>query len=206
MPISRLEAPLKPDEISAVGPVIAHCESLLASGKGQQAIDLLEEMLRNQPDLRAARAALGTAYASFGRLDAALEQWQAVADRFPGDAEAHHNLGSLYLRQGRPDLSIGEMNKAIKIDCNYVPAYLGLGAILARQGQYEKATTYYELALQIEPKSPEAHLDFALILMEMGRKGDALAELQACLAADPCPETRKEAGQLETKLTKRGWF
>ncbi|MBI2864467.1 MAG: phosphoribosylamine--glycine ligase [Chloroflexi bacterium] len=185
---------------------VSQCEFLIAAGKERQAIELLEKMLRYQPDLRAARAALGTAYAACGNLDAALGQWQEVANRFPGDAEARHNLGSLHLRQGKLEMAVDEMNEAIRIDRSFVPAYLGLGAILAKRGQYEKAATYYEMALQIDPKSPDAHLDFALILADMGRRNDALVEVQSCFEANPGPETRREAEQLQKKLTRRGWF
>ena len=60
------------------------------------------------------------AYASQGRLDEAILDYDRAIQINPDHAAIYYNRGIIYYRQGKLDEAFSDYNKAIQIDSDYV--------------------------------------------------------------------------------------
>ena len=74
-----------------------------------------------------------------GEYELAIEQFQAVADRDPDDANAWDSLGEGYLANGMADQALGAYSRALSIDATFHPSVLGRSLALAALGRYDEA-------------------------------------------------------------------
>ncbi|RYM05928.1 tetratricopeptide repeat protein [Sporolactobacillus sp. THM7-7] len=111
----------------------------LEHGRFDEAVQLFQKVIRENPDFLAARNNLSIAYFSIGNSERALDEAWYVLERDPGNIHALCNLGSFYYNLGD-----GERLKRIKarMDCLYPlsPEQCGkLGSAYLNVGDYEKA-------------------------------------------------------------------
>jgi serine/threonine protein kinase len=111
--------------------------------------------------------ALGYSFLESGAFDQAIEQFQAVADRSPGDENAWDSLGEGHLANGMPDKSLEAYSRALAIDSDFTHSILGRGLSLAALGRYEEA---------LERESPDFRVQ-AFLLSRIGRYREAAAVL-----------------------------
>ncbi len=144
-------------------------EALIA-GDAQTAADLYleaerayQEALSHEPD-RETRvdiyANLGVVYYQLGRLDDAIESYQAGLDLAPEDADIYSNLGAAYVQ------------KALE-------AAQTSGGQQASQGYWEQARDAYQAAVQRKPELAQAHFGLGVIHMQLGQNEAAIAAFEA---------------------------
>ena len=73
------------------------------------------------------------------QFEQAVEQFQAVANRAPSEANPWDSLGEGYLANGMPDKSLEAYSRALAIDSAFEPSILGRGLALAALGRYDEA-------------------------------------------------------------------
>ena len=185
---------------------IDEAQRLLAGGQTAQAVGLLRDAIRRDPDVIQTRVALATAYAAEGDLTRARATWLEIIARAPYYAEAFHNLGVVCLHLGERAAAIGYIREAIRLDPDLALAHTSLAAIFVGQRDYAAAIAEYEEALRIDPDAALARLDLAATLAHAGQRDRALIELERCLAGDPEPAIRREAEQQLSRLKRRRWF
>ena len=74
-----------------------------------------------------------------GAFDRAVDEFQAVADRSPGDANAWDSLGEGSLANGMPEKALEAYSRALAIDAEFEASILGRGLALAALGRYDEA-------------------------------------------------------------------
>ena len=82
-----------------------------ASGKHEEAIQALGELIKAHPDYADAYESLGMVYYKIGRLDEAIEWTLKLAALRPKDAMAHTNLSVFYMKKGMKEKA--EEEKAV---------------------------------------------------------------------------------------------
>lgn len=144
---------------------------------------------------------LGEALAKSGRMDEAVEQFEAALRLKPDFAEAHNNLGNAWSGMpGRRAAAAAQIEAALRLRPDYPEAYNNLGNVwAATPGRLDDAVREYERALELRPDYAEAHFNLALALLrEPGGADGAKTHLKAFLALRPdTPAARRLLDELE---------
>ena len=114
-----------------------------------------------------------------GEFERALEQFQAVANSAPSEANPWDSLGEGYLANGMPDKALDAYSRALAVDSAYEASILGRGLALAALGRYDEA---------LERESPDFRIQ-AFLLSRVGRYREAQAVL------DKGRQERRRGGQ-----------
>ena len=107
-----------------------------------------------------------------GAFEQAIEQFESLAARSPGEPNVWDSLGEGYLANGMPDRSLDAYSRALAIDSTFAASILGRSLALAALGRYDEA-------LQQPPGDFNVH---AFLLSRTGRYQEAAAVLDAGLA------------------------
>ena len=76
---------------------------------------------------------------SDGQINAALEQYQVIADANPEDAQTYVRMAEIYRRQGKLDLALDSLKKAGSMVQDSIEVPYSLAAIYQTQGRYTEA-------------------------------------------------------------------
>ncbi len=155
-----------------------------------QAVPLLREAVRQDPQDKQAESWLGTALWNAGQIDAALLQLRKASTQFPDDPDVLFSLGEAYgkaARQQSEQLLEDSAGTAIS-DRIYASTY-------AADHDWTKAEGHLRRAIQRDPKSVDAHLDLADVLLDQAQLPAALEQLEQARALSP---------HSATVLAKRG--
>jgi protein O-mannosyl-transferase len=146
---------------------------------------LWQETLRFQPNDYVARYNLGLLLSNTGRVQEAVEQFQAVLAQKPGDRDALNNLGVALTRAGRPAEAVDTLKSLLALQPDDPIAHTNLGIVLGRSSHFPEAIDQFHEALRREPDYFDAHNYLGQTLMSCGRLPEAIQELQAALALKP---------------------
>jgi tetratricopeptide (TPR) repeat protein len=76
-----------------------------------------------------------------GQSDAALQQYKAIADANPEDAQTYQRIAEIYRRTGKYDLALENLKKAEGMLEDSVEVPYNIAAIYQAQGRYDEAIT-----------------------------------------------------------------
>ncbi len=123
----------------------------LIPSKPAEAVKLLQQALRLDPELPGLRYRLGIAFHAIGdEADAAAELREAVS-RTPDFAEAHNYLGIVLFQMGDAKAALEEFRAAAKLAPKDPNAHFNLGEALARTGDANSAVEELRLAAGLAP-------------------------------------------------------
>ncbi len=99
---------------------------LLETGKPDDAVDTLLDVLKTDPRDPRALVILGNHYArQDGQRDTALKLIRRACEVAPDDATAHNSLGYLLFEEKLTDQAVAEFNEASRLDPKLANAYYG---------------------------------------------------------------------------------
>ncbi|MDE0284818.1 MAG: tetratricopeptide repeat protein [Gammaproteobacteria bacterium] len=107
---------LQPDQPSAAALHYLSGESLRALGRPEQAPEHYEKALRADPQMDEAANRLAELLFAQERYREALDLYEPVAGRNPGDAGAHSNVGSALFMLGRTGEAVRKFERALSLD------------------------------------------------------------------------------------------
>jgi tetratricopeptide (TPR) repeat protein len=119
------------------------------------------------------RIAAGRKLLDLGKIDAAINEFQAAAAIDPTQAAAFLNLGHAYERANRTDDAIEAYRKSIELEPRNFYARNNLGVLYDREGKYDDAMIEFQKALDNEPKNA-----MALRNLETAKKNKAVVQQQ----------------------------
>ena len=112
---------------------------LLQENRVLEAREELEFALTLHPHDPKAEDLLGSVYFRLGLYPRAVQIYQDLAARFPGDASTKVNLALCHLRVGEPDPAKVALREAVELDPNHKRAWGYLGLALQKLGDLEQA-------------------------------------------------------------------
>ncbi len=145
-----------------------------------QAVPLLREAVRNDPQDKQAESWLGTALWNAGQMDAALLQLRKAAAQFPDDPDLLFSLGEAYgkaAKQQSEQLLEDSAGTALS-DRIYASTY-------AADHDWTKAEGHLRRAIRRDPNSVDAHLDLAGVFLNQAQLSAALGQLEQAGALSP---------------------
>lgn len=143
-PLSVPPLPVRPDALpesrneTADGLYRAALDLELA-GRGDEARDTYEAVLRRDPTLSGARINLGRLLHAAGRFGEAETLYRAALEQDPGNALAAFNLGVALEDQGKATDAAEAYRGALAIDEGYADAHYNLSRLLEAEGDFRGA-------------------------------------------------------------------
>lgn len=127
----------------------------------------------------------GVQFYQQGRLDEAVEAFEALLKEKPDFAEGHYNLGMVYLRKGETETAIAKMEKAIELKPEFVEAYFGIGQAYIDKGEEEEAIKIYNRAVNINPNNAKIYVNLGAVYFNNKKDDLAMEALLKAKDLDP---------------------
>ena len=123
------------------------------AGLFREGIELLHQMIEDQPEFADHHLRLGDLYAKVGDDPAARQQYERALEIHPEYLEAMVKLGTTELRNGKPEEAAQLFSQAVEINDRLLSACVGLGVAQLQAGRTEEGLGSFELASKVEPNS-----------------------------------------------------
>ncbi len=153
-------------------------------GRHAQAIEEMRKAVAIDPFSAPVQAFLGRTYIWARQYDKALEQFQKVAEMFPGFAIDHERLAQLHAFMGRFDQAIAEDTKARLLSGENEKSALAKEAKLRHAWTTQGAPGYWKTLVELSQTAenpPEAYnspFGTAILYAQLGDKARALNALE----------------------------
>ncbi len=176
----------QPQEKSPLEEDLARADVLIAQGKTDQAITLLNELAVKKPKLPGLEARLGKAFYKKRNYEVATAHLERALQEKPEDGESTQLLGLSYYLLGHLQQAIPLLEKVQSglpqpdVTGSYV---LGISYLQTRQ--YDKARAAFAKMFSLPSEAPGAHLVLAQMMLRQEFEEVAVPELQKALAQDP---------------------
>ena len=162
--------------------------ALIATGKLEEAIAMLEQALNLTPDRpiwyigSLAVARLGT-----GKPEEAITMMQDLVSRHPDDARGYGYLSAVLTSEGKYQeaLSIAKKTISPKATPAALLYYWWLGIPYLMTGEYEEAITAFKKALSLWPEFMNGHIGLTASYSLAGRVEEARAQVAEILKINP---------------------
>jgi tetratricopeptide (TPR) repeat protein len=150
-----------------------------------RALQLLEALLRAQPDHPRAWSIAGFLYAEQGRQAEAIAAFERALALAPGDAPTNFNLGFVLQKAGRHEEAIGRLGRAVEINKSLDRAWYGLGISLIHLGRFREAIERLTEAARLQPLNPYPRYQLAAAWFKLGEPEKVRAEYRKLKGFDP---------------------
>jgi Flp pilus assembly protein TadD len=137
------------------GQRLEHAKELLADGKFEEAISVLQQEIAHAHQQLQPQLLLAGAYLESGKTGPAEQLLTIVLTTWPGNPEATLLLGFVFLAQGEKHQALQPLQRAIQLTDvpeHHLTAHLGLAAAYEGLGEQPQADHHYAQALAIEPR------------------------------------------------------
>ena len=145
----------------------------MAKGNADEAISLLQGVVKDEPQLAAAHHFLGVAFMHKRQTVQARGAFTEAVKLNPNLSEPRTALAELLLAEGSPDMAIEQAQAAIQLNPRNVQAAIISGDAYLRKGDVAKSKQVFEAVAQALPK--EALGPYRLGLVARAEKNDAKA-------------------------------
>ena len=145
----------------------------LAKGNADEAISLLQGVVKDEPQLAGAHHFLGVAFMHKRQTVQARGEFTEAVKLNPNLSEPRTALAELLLAEGSPDMAIEQAQAAIQLNPRNVQAAIISGDAYLRKGDVAKSRQVFEAVAQALPK--EAVGPYRLGLVARAEKNDAKA-------------------------------
>jgi predicted O-linked N-acetylglucosamine transferase (SPINDLY family) len=141
--------------------------------------------LARAPDDWQSLKALAESALQRGELALAIELFDDLIGRAPGDPELYYKRGNVHNRMGRGESAVADYDQAIALRPDYANAYCNRGAALAALQRWDEALASYERAVAINPRDHFAYFNQAAALKEKKQLAEALRSYDSAIASKP---------------------
>lgn len=154
----------------------------------------LEKMVRRDPRNPDTRLALGEAYLSEGRNDAAIEQFKYILKYEPGHQTAIMDLGLAYLekedydkaeKQFKKEITLAEMSPNVAMNRQLERAYYYRGVVLYQKKKYDDAISSLKQSIELEPTSADSYFVLGRAYLDKKDLDTAITAFSEALKYDP---------------------
>ncbi len=123
--------------------------SNLMKNKLSISIDLLNELIKADPDDKLAYLARGSVYLKMGDTKNAVDDFTRAIEIDSKHPKSYHLRGLAHEMAGNGDEALQDFNQAIEIDSEYGAAFFSRATLLTKMGQEEKALEDMEMVTHL---------------------------------------------------------
>jgi len=183
-----------------------------------ESINLLNQILREDPRYVAAWKNLGFCYERIGRFDSARVAYQQAIRTDPLSNDAREYLASLYLAAGEADSAAGLLREGVRLDARDYRLRYSYGVALSVKGERRTAEQQWLIGFglakrdsELNPGNSQPSVFCALFKARLTQKDLALESLHHALAVDSSSSdvligTARVYGVLGMKTETVEWF
>ncbi len=117
---------------------------------------------------------LAKIYSSLERTEEAIDQYEILISRRPGNEQLHYSLALLYVQNGSREKAVDLLEDLIEKKPQSSRGFFYLGNLYVELQDYDKAVTKYTAALQISPDFEAPLMNLASLHEQQGRTREAL--------------------------------
>jgi tetratricopeptide (TPR) repeat protein len=140
----------------AFPPHLGAARSLLALGRGEEAVRRLGDFASRHPGDAEAWRELGLLLSHLGRHPEAEGAFRRALARAPDSPFLHYDLGNALDLQERREEAVAAYREALRLDPSFAFAHNNLGVDLAAAGRVEEARRHLEEAVRLRPDYRDA--------------------------------------------------
>jgi len=144
-----------------------------------------QDVLAHHPDHPRAHCGLGAILVSEGRLDEAVQHFNAAIQATPELAEAHFNMGVALCKQRRLEQAIKHYLEAIRLQPTMSVARKNLAVALREKGRFNEAAQQLMKVLEQDPRDATTHYDLGCVLLTQGKYNEASTHFAEALGLRP---------------------
>jgi tetratricopeptide (TPR) repeat protein len=159
--------------------------ALADAGLEEEALPILREALRSEPNLGAAHKDAAKALMRLGRDREAKGSIEQAIRIKPDDIDALSTLGGLLFAEGEYREAASVYARGLAVDPEHPALLSNLGGCLVNQHLYEEAIPVLEKSIEVGPLSSPAHLNLGLAYMRTHRFDQAETQLDKAVRIDP---------------------
>jgi Flp pilus assembly protein TadD len=182
----RLSATAPPNAQSAAAPPPSEEEEtakrLYSEGHCEEAVNLLDRVVRTRPTDPFAQNALGLAYACLKMNTPASERFSLAIQLKPCYAAAYLNRGNVFIAAAQYELAIEDFTWAIEQEPGNANFYWRRGIALFGLRHYEDARTDFAKAVELDPSDPHGYAGLGRVAHQMGNYREALQYYNTAIA------------------------
>jgi arylsulfatase A-like enzyme/Flp pilus assembly protein TadD len=154
-------------------------------GKMDEAIAILQKLLRENPSRLEARRQLALMYSREKDFAHAIETYSQILSDRPGDPQASKFLGIAQVEAGQYEAGSATLQKAIENGADDAMVHNFMGIAQANSGQLDNAIASYRKALTIKNDYQQARLNLTFSLLKAGKNDEARKEFTILCRTDP---------------------
>ena len=186
---------------------MSEAEVMLRFGNRRGAREILQGLLRQDPNLPAAKEALGLCALSDAEYDQAASNFSSALQSDPSLVEARFYLAMIANRdhpRGKPNPSTErELRQVVNENPRFAPAFLALARLLVEeQGPSEESILLAQRAALLEPFSAGYQLSYGYLQLQAGHTSEAEQAARYVLRIAPEGQELEDAQLLLEKTTK----
>ena len=159
-------------------------KELATQKKWQEAINLYNKAIKENPNYGYAFVSKGIAYMSQGDLDKAMSCFSDSINCCPLFTEAYQNRGVLLEYRGQFNKAIADFDKAIAADPNSYVLYFNRGMAHVYKNQCDLALPDLEKAIELKPNYAKAYINKGVALEDLKRDDEAIAAYKKAIELD----------------------
>ena len=127
----------------------------------------------------------GNAVEKEGRIEEAMQRYEAAIRLAPKLARAHLNRGNVLLEMGDTAGALDAYATALAEDPDYAGAHYNMGNAYLRSGCHEAALAAYRAAIALKPDFADAEVAMGSVLQDLGQLDQAVASYCRALQINP---------------------
>jgi len=163
---------------------MAKARELMNEGKGGEAVEILEELLREEKE-PLAWFVLGTWYFQAGKKDRASNAFEEAVRLVPVYPAAYRNLGKVHFALGNHAGAAGALRKAVSQGPAGPDLFFLLGQSYASLGMNLPAIETFRRLLVLDPEKTAPRAWLALVLLRAGNAAEAERVCARSMERDP---------------------
>jgi tetratricopeptide (TPR) repeat protein len=157
----------------------------LSAEKAAATRTMLQTALAARPEDHFVIEAYATFLESVGERDAAVQQWQRVAELLPHDFLPPFQIGSILAKQDHYVESEAALEQALRLRPGLVEGWNELGQCLGAQRKWSPALRAFDQAIDLRPEEPLFWAYRGKILAELGRRPEAIESYCKAVTLNP---------------------
>ncbi len=164
---------------------------LFTQGRPRDALRVLQETVRKNPDSAHARWALGRCLLYAGAFPAAEQALRDAVHLKPNRMESQYDLAVSLHRQNKHADAAACYRRTVALMPQHAFAHHNLGLCLKELGDQPGALEAFRDAVRYKPDFATAQKDLGKLLADLGRPAEAIIHLEHAVRLAPSDETRQ---------------
>jgi len=151
----------------------------------QEAVPILEQVLKQEPNTPIAFLQLGRAYMSLREYQKAVTPLRSLVEKKPDDAFARYELGCALVKTGNWDEALPHFEAAVSQMTGSAMMHFYLALVYQRTSRMDEATKEFQNALRLDPNNFPANLLLGRLFVMQQRAAAALPYLRKAVKQRP---------------------